>query len=190
MTYPIAPVRTVAPAAAPVTLAEAKAHLRVTDSGENDLIAALIEAAVSHLDGWHGILGRCIVEQTWRQDMVEFPSDMIRLPFPDVQSVTVQYTDTSGTNRTFAGANYHLINTPGASAIMLASTASWPSVADAPDAVRITMVCGFATVPQALKMAILLHIGALFENRASESAVALMPFAYDALIRPYRVVGV
>lgn len=189
MTYPVAPVRTVAPASAPVTLAEAKAHLRVTDTNEDTLIAAMIDAAVSHLDGWHGILGRCIVSQTWRQDVDDFPA-CFRLPFPDVQSVTVAYSDTSNAAQTFAGANYHLINKPGASQIILASTATWPSVYDRPDAVRVTMVCGFATVPPALKFAILLHVGAMFENRASESAVALMPFAYDALVRPFRVVGV
>jgi uncharacterized phiE125 gp8 family phage protein len=189
MSYPIAPVRTVAPAAAPVTLAEAKAHLRVTDTNEDTLIGAMIDAAVSHLDGWNGILGRCMVTQTWRQDMYDFPS-YIRLPFPDVQSVTVAYTDPNGADQTFAGSNYHLINAPGAGKILLDDNASWPSVYDKPNAVRVTMVCGFAAVPQALKMAILLHVGALFENRASESAGALMPFAYDPLIAPFRVVGV
>lgn len=189
MTYPIAPVQTVAPATAPVTLAEAKAHLRVTDNNESTLIAGLVDAAVSHLDGWHGILGRCMVSQTWRQDMADFPA-CFRLPFPDVQSVVIAYTDTAGADQTYSSANYHLVNAPGAGHIVLASTASWPSVYDKPNAVRVTMVCGFATVPQALKMAILLHVGAMFENRASESAIALMPFAYDALVRPFRVVGV
>lgn len=189
MAYPIAPVRTVAPAAAPVTLTEAKAHLRVTDTNEDTLIAAMIDAAVSHLDGWHGILGRCIVTQTWRQDLYDFPT-YIRLPFPDVQSVTVAYTDPAGADQTFAGSNYHLINTPGAGKIVLDDAASWPSVYDKPNAVRVTMVCGFATVPPALKMAILLHVGAMFENRAAASPVALMPFAYDALVAPFRVVGV
>lgn len=189
MSYPIAPVRTVAPVAAPVSLVEAKAHLRVTDTNEDTLIAAMIDAAVSHLDGWHGILGRCMAAQTWRQDMADFPA-CFRLPFPDVQSVTVAYTDTANAAQTYSGSNYHMVNTPGASQIVLSSTATWPSVYDRPDAVRVTMVCGFASVPQALKMAVLLHVGALFENRASESAVALMPFAFDALVRPFRVVGV
>lgn len=189
MTYPIAPVRTVAPTAAPVTLAEAKAHLRVTDSNEDDLIAALIDAAVSQLDGWNGILGRCIVSQTWRQDMADFP-ETFRLPFPDVQSVVIAYSDTANAAQTYSSANYHLVNAPGAGHILLDATASWPSVYDKPNAVRVTMVCGFATVPPALKHAILLHVGAMYENRASQSATALMPFAYDALIGPFRVVGV
>jgi uncharacterized phiE125 gp8 family phage protein len=189
MSYPIAPVRTVAPAAAPVTLAEAKAHLRVTDTNEDPLIAAMIDAAVSHLDGYHGILGRCMVTQTWRQDAKDFPKEFV-LPFVDVQSVTVAYSDTNNAAQVYSAASYHLVNTAGGSQIVLAKNATWPSVYDRPDAVRVTMVCGFAAVPQALKMAILLHVGALFENRASESAGALMPFAYDALIAPFRVVGV
>lgn len=189
MTYPIAPVRTVAPVGAPVTLAEAKAHLRVTDTNEDTLIGAMIDAAVSHLDGWSGILGRCMAAQTWRQDIADFPS-VFRLPFPDVQSVTIAYTDPAGVDQTVSSADYHLVNAPGAGHIVLASAASWPSVYDKPNAVRATMVCGFATVPPALKMAILLHVAAMFENRSSESPVALMPFAYDALVAPFRVVGV
>ena len=121
--------------------------------------------------------------------MADFP-DTFQLPFPDVQSVTVAYTDTNGDDQTYSSANYYLVNCPGAGEIVLAATASWPSVFDKPNAVRVTMVCGFATVPPALKMAILLHVGALYENRASESATALMPFAYDALVGPFRVVGV
>ena len=189
MMYPIAPVRTVAPSAAPVTLAEAKAHLRVTDTNEDTLIAAMIDAAVSQLDGWNGLLGRCMASQTWRQDMADFP-ECFRLPFPDVQSVTVAYTDTAGADQTVSSGDYHLVNLPGEGRIVLDATASWPSVYDKPNAVRVTMVCGFATVPPALKMAILMHVAALFENRASASQVALMPFAYDALVGPFRVVGV
>lgn len=189
MTYPIAPVQTVAPATTPVTLAEAKAHLRVPGGNEDTLIAALIDAAVSHLDGWYGILGRCIVTQTWRQDMADFPTDF-RLPFPNVQSVVIAYSDTANADQTYSSANYHLVNAPGAGQILLDATASWPSVYDKPNAVRVTMVCGFTTVPSALKHAILLHVGAMYENRASATEVALMPFAYDALVRPFRVVGV
>lgn len=189
MMYPIAPVQTVAPATSPVTVAEAKEHLRVTADDEDTLIAAMIDAAVSYLDGWNGILGRCIVTQTWRQDTADFPDDL-RLPFPNAQSVVIAYSDAANADQTYSGANYQLVNGPGAGRIILGANKSWPSVYDKPNAVRITMVCGFTTVPPALKMAILLHVGALYENRASESPTALMPFAYEALLRPFRVVGI
>lgn len=78
----LAPVRVTPPAEPPVSLEEAKAHLRV-DFGDDDLyVAGLIEAATAHLDGWSGILGRALVTQTWRQDLCGFPRDgVIRLPW-------------------------------------------------------------------------------------------------------------
>lgn len=186
MFYPSAPVRTVAPTSDPVTLTEAKAHLRVTDTNEDTLIAALIDAAVSYLDGWSGVLGRCIVTQTWRQDLPEF-YDRMRLPFPDVQSVTIAYTDDDSVAHTLASSTYHLVTRQDGAYVELADDQSWPATIDKYDAVRITMVCGFSTVPPALKMAVLMHVAAMFENRGQD---APMPFAYDALITPFRRVGV
>lgn len=200
----LTPVRTIAPATDPVLLAEAKAHLRVTHDLENDLIAALIDAAVSNIDGWSGILGRCIIAQTWAVDadsfvpLTTFPpptyADIasMRLPFPDVQSVVVTYYDTANAQQTFAGSNYYLANRPDGTFLVLASTASWPSVYSRPDAVRVTMVCGLATVPVAIKQAILLMVGHWYANREASVigvTVADLPLAVDALLAPYRQVG-
>ena len=185
----LAPVQTVAPTESPVSLLEAKAHLRVDGTEEDELIAALIDAAVSHLDGWSGILGHCLMEQTWRQDM-HCLSSCVRLPFPNVQSVTVQYYDPDNVLQTVSAANYHLVNRVDGAALELAVTASWPNTYVRPDAVQITMVCGYSSVPAAIKAAILLHVGALFEQRSSLSDKPLMPVAYDALITKYRMVGV
>ena len=57
------PVRTVVPSVDDplLTTAEAKAHCRVDTSDDDTLIASLVKAATAHLDGWSGILGRCLV---------------------------------------------------------------------------------------------------------------------------------
>ena len=187
----LVPVRTAAPASNPVTLDEAKAHLRVDAADEDTLIGALIDAAVSHLDGWTGILGRCMVTQTWRQDYGNFA--WLRLPFPNVQSVTVAYTDENGDTQTLDAANYHLVNGVDRSEIILADGGSYPGTANIPDAVRVTMAVGYgeaAAVPAALKAAILLHVGHLYANReAVGQSLATLPLAYEALTTPYRRVG-
>ena len=62
-----------------VTLAEMKAHLRVDGDDEDLLIQSLTDAAVSWLDGWDGVLGRCIMPQTWRIDAADLVAGF-RLP--------------------------------------------------------------------------------------------------------------
>lgn len=189
----ISPVRTVAPLVEPVTLDDAKAHCRVDGAEEDTLIAALISAAVGMLDGWSGTLGRCLVTQTWRQDFDGFAGDVLRLPFPDVASVTVAYTDAAGAAQVLDAANYHLVNGDLGASILLADAGVWPSVAVVPNAVRITMVCGYGAadaVPAAIKAAILLHVAHLYRNReAVGDTQAVLPLSYDALIAPYRRAG-
>ena len=80
------PIRVTAPAGPVVTLADLKTHLRVVGDHDNAHITSLEAAAVAHLDGWRGVLGRCILEQQWA---VTYPEAGVwRLPFPDVTAVT------------------------------------------------------------------------------------------------------
>uniref|UniRef100_UPI002AFFC390 head-tail connector protein n=1 Tax=Hoeflea sp. TaxID=1940281 RepID=UPI002AFFC390 len=86
------PVLVTPPAILPVSLAEARLHLRVDEDADDTLITSLIGAAVDHLDGWTGILGQCLVEQEWRQDFDAFAS-CLSLPLGPVTSITsVDYT--------------------------------------------------------------------------------------------------
>jgi uncharacterized phiE125 gp8 family phage protein len=184
------PVRTVPPAVSPVSLIDAKAHLRVLHDDDDTIIQGCIDAAVSHLDGWGGILGRCIITQTWRSDLPAF-CDEIRLPFPNVQSVTVAYTDAEGDPQTVAADQFHLVTDDMGGLIVRAHDATWPQVAIRPDAVRVTGVYGYgvaAAVPPALRAAILLHVGTLYLHRETMSERAEPNLAYEALVAPHRVV--
>ena len=75
------------PASPPVSLAEAKAFLRVDHDAEDDLIAGIIAAATNLLDGRTGILGRCLEAQTWELAIDRFPSAEVQLPLGPVVSV-------------------------------------------------------------------------------------------------------
>jgi len=184
------PVRTVVPATAPVSLTEAKAHLRVDFTDDDAVIQGYIDAAVSHLDGWGGILGRCMVTQTWRQDFPQF-CDLIRLPFPDAQSATLAYLDVNGDEQAFTG--FHLVSDAMGGGLVLEDGQNWPQTANRPDAVRVTGVYGYGgadDVPWSLKAAILLHVGTLYENRETLSERVSPNMAYEALVAPHRMVGV
>lgn len=72
ITPPVGPV---------VSLADLKAHLRVDHSDEDALITSLEAGAVAYLDGWGGILGRCIMAQTWAFDATQGD---VKSPMPNV----------------------------------------------------------------------------------------------------------
>lgn len=74
------------PAEYPVTLEDMKAHLRVAHDDDDLDIDARIASATAHLDGWGGVLGRCIMPQTWAIDVCG-PGPHL-LPFPEASDVT------------------------------------------------------------------------------------------------------
>jgi len=189
------PIRTVAPATYPVTAAEVKAQLQI-DSGDatwDTLIDNLIAAATSYLDGYSGVLGRCIISQTWEARFECFESEF-ELPFPDVSAVVVKYYDIANALQTYSSSYYQLVQEACGSVVSVYLTSTWPAVTlNREDKVVITMTVGYASVPAAIKQAILMIIGHWFTNRetvAIGQTVADIPFGASALLAPYRRVGV
>lgn len=77
-------IRVTPPSEDVVSLPDMKAHLRVDHDDEDAMIQSLTDAAVSWLDGWDGVLGRCIMRQTWQIDAADLVAGF-RLP--DVSEV-------------------------------------------------------------------------------------------------------
>lgn len=193
----LAPVRTTAPATTPVSLTEAKLHLRVDHNDDDTLITSLIQAATDHLDGWAGILGRCLVTQSWRQDFCDWPAcRILRLPFPDVTEATVKYFDDGNTENPVADAMVAVLSDTRGSFVRFSDAFTYPGLYDdRADAVQVTITAGYgdaAAVPTAIRAAILLLVGHWYANReaASAEAIEALPMAVDALLAPYRRVGV
>lgn len=202
--------RTVAPTTTPITLDEAKSQLREEDDDYNAEITTLVAAATEYLDGPRGVLGRCIVTQTYEVSC-DFPeragangSIPIRLGY--LQSLTsIAYVDANGDTQTVDLATVNVITgEPGM--IYLKNGASWPSTdPDTIDPVTITVVVGYpsdgssptedalrANIPEGLRHAIKFHVSHLFENRdivAFGVSAIPVPKTYDALIAPYRITG-
>ena len=173
----LSPVLVTAPIETPVSLSEAKLHLRVDGEVEDTLVAALIEAATGHIDGPNGTLGRAIMSQTWSQEYSAFGGDLV-LPFGPVKSVTSVTYD----GETFS--DYRLLSDGRGAFLRVNDDTSWPSNAGP---VTVTFVAGVDDAPAAIKAAVLLHIGTLYEYRETLAEKVSPSRAYEALLAPYRV---
>lgn len=190
----LAPILVTAPDSKPVMLDEVKKHLRVDFDDDDALINALIAAATDHLDGYTGLLGRALVTQTWRQDFRCF-GDRLALPlWPVAEIESVVYYDSANVEQTLSVDVYELLADARGACVALKPDQSWPSVYSRADAVRVTYIAGVAAeaVPPAIRAAIMLHVGHLYENReaVAKAGVSLLPLGVAALIAPYRRVGI
>lgn len=188
------PVRTVAPTAYPVSVTEAVAQCRVDTTDENALFQALIEAAVSHVDGYSGVLGRALLTQTWQQSYPGFTTGL-RLPVGDLISIsTVTYYDSDNVQQTLSSTVYRGLTDSRGPYVAEKPDQSWPSAYTRDDAVTVTWTAGYgataASVPAAIRHALLLLIGHWYENRESVvigAPVASLPMAVESLLAPYRL---
>ena len=186
------PVRPVAPAVTTVSVAEARDHCRVDTYDEDVLISGLIDAAVSHLYGYSGVLGRCLVTQTWRQDYSRF-TDPLRLPIGNLLSMSsVSYYDSSDASQTASATLYAALEDQTGPYVALKYNQQWPQTYTREDAVRVTWTAGYGPaatdVPAAIRHAMLLMIGHWFENREASVvgvSVADLPMAVNSLLAPY-----
>jgi uncharacterized phiE125 gp8 family phage protein len=187
---------TTPPAETPITLVEAKAHLNITHDDDDALVSAAVESATGHLDGRTGILGRCLVTQSWTATLDHFGIGCLVLALAPVQSITaIKYRDVDGALQTFAAAAYRLTGSQARPRVVLNSGFSWPATDSDPEPITIEYVAGYgdaADVPDPIKHAIKLHVGTMFEYRetiTTGSQIAILPHAHEALISPYRLVS-
>lgn len=184
------------PAEEPVSLEEAKLHLREDSSDQDDLIEIFIKAARQAVEKFTG-LG--LIDQTWDIYLDEFPTadKPIEMPLqPVVEVVGLFYIDGSGAEQEIDVASYRVDDVSVPSRISAVS--SWPSADDVSNAVRARVRVGYLdtnsppgeNVPAPLKSAMLLIIGNLYAQRETivvgATAVEL-PWAARFLMEPYRV---
>jgi uncharacterized phiE125 gp8 family phage protein len=169
------------PAEEPVSLAEAKAWLRVeSGNDEDELIASLIAAARVRCE-WH--TGRAFVTQGWTLWLDGLGGGTVALPLPpliDVTAVTLYGADDAAT---VLDASDYRIDAPGGRLIF---SSPHPGLRAA-DAVSIVFTAGYggaADVPAPIKTAILQSIAWLYDHRGGDG----LPDAALALLAPYRAV--
>jgi uncharacterized phiE125 gp8 family phage protein len=163
---------TVAPAIEPVTLDEAKEHLGVLVSDDDDLITALIIAAREFVENY---TGRKLIEQTIQYTLPDFPLEgVIYIPSSPVISVdSVEYVDSGGDDQTLSADLYEVRAIELPPEISLLGGESWPSTdTDTSVAVTVTATVGYGDsaddVPHTIKSAIKLMLTKLYDMESSE----------------------
>jgi uncharacterized phiE125 gp8 family phage protein len=182
------------PVREPVTLDEAKAHLRLEIPDDDGLLAGYLIAAREYIEGQ---TKRDLVTKTWDYTIdYGWPvrgseigwRQFIRLPINPIQSVTsVAYVDEAGVTQTLDPSKYIVASRTSYSFITPAYDTTWNTTRRVPDAVTVRFVSGYTECPQDLKAALMLLAGHFYENRESVSGKAMheVPLSVEAMIAPY-----
>lgn len=188
----------ITPASPIVTAEEAMRQCRIDadalDTGAlaeaTTLLEGYIAAATALLDGWNGVLGGvCLGQQTWQQDFDRF-DQYLELPLSPVIAISsVTWRDPSGSEDTVAPENYQRLIGPGGSSVCrFRNSFNLPSAVDEVAGVSVRFTAGYNDVPKAITQAILLMVGAWYENR-EETVIGVSTTSLPDSVAVERLVG-
>lgn len=173
--------RATAPAVEPVTLSEAKAHMRVDTSDDDTYIGTLITAARQWVEEY---LDRSLVNTQWTMRLDSFPYE-IELPRPPIASagtvtaVTLTYTLADESTATLSSTEYRVDRNSTPGVVRQLRSGSWPANLDDYNAVTVTWWGGYgstgASVPAVIRHAILMLCSHWYETRGATLSTGAVP---------------
>lgn len=172
-----------APTSQAVTNAEADSQLKVDSSDDSTYIDSLIVAAQDQVEEY---TNRRLISAKYELIFEAFDGDVI-LPFSPIKTIeSIKYYDTDNNIQTLAASSYdyHIYELPCA----ISAVDAWPGTYVRKDAVTVQFTTGYTTpdaIPGALKQAILLLIGDMYENRVDQVRERFS--AWKAKAYPYKV---
>jgi uncharacterized phiE125 gp8 family phage protein len=172
------------PAAEPVTLAEAKVHLKLDTADDDALVTTLITAARARAE-WH--TGRAFVTQRWQLSLDDWPGDdAAELALPPLVSVEeVAVIDANGIRTVLDPAVYRVDSASEPGRVIFNAR---PASLRRRDALQISFTAGYGgagAVPAAVKQAILEIAADLYGHRGDDGEP--VGLAGQALLAPYRI---
>ena len=185
-------VLTSGPASEPVTVAEAKAHLRVDATQEDTLIASLILTSRLHVEA---ALGLALITQSWRVLLDRWPPEKdVELPLRPLQSIAaVRVLPAEGAAVVIDAANY-LADTASVPPRLVRTGVIWRQPGKAANGIEIDLTAGYgddaSDVPAPVRQALLLLIAHWYERREPievGSPDTMVPAAVSDLLEPYRL---
>ena len=184
------PIILVPPAGEPLSLAEAKALLRVEHADDDAVITALIAAARGHVEA---LTRRALLTQTWRFVRDAWPADgRIAMRSGPLRSVIAA--------RVFDAAGVaHMVDVQrfvvDVAAGVIASPAwALPLPGRCAAGIELDVELGYGAlasdVPAPLRQALLMILAHWYDNRgAVASGATLLPAGATVLLEPYRVLA-
>jgi len=182
---------TAAPAAEPISLAEAKAHLRIDANDEDALLTSLIVASRMFVER---TLGVALITQSWSYFLDFWPSaGCITLPIMPVQAVSaVKIHDGAGGFITLDAASYAVDALSEPARLVLKGAVPWVQAREL-NAFEIRFTGGYGDeaddVPGPIRHALTLLVAHCFEQREPVTlglGAQEVPTMVAALLLPYR----
>ncbi|MDR0406975.1 MAG: head-tail connector protein [Holosporales bacterium] len=189
-----------------ISLEEAKAYLRVDSDAEDALIQRLVAASTEALEV---ITGRSFLQKTYQyatplklftpknqttQDYL-YPISVLQVPLPrpPVCRITSVVLRTGVQEREIPAENYSMMERHGPAQLTITVPVGACS-SRMPCELIISFSAGFGetadSVPEGLRLAILMLVADAYEKRDGFSAQAGLPQGVHALIQPYRLLNI
>ena len=187
-------VMTAAPSVEPISLAEAKAHLRIDGNDEDALLTSLIAAARMFVER---TLSLSLVTESWSLFLDGWPrSGTIVLPIQPVQAVTaVRVYDPGNTPTEVNSETYSVDVLSEPARLVLSAGAVQLSPARLLNAFEVAFTAGYgdeaSDVPAPIRHALKLLVAHWFEHREPVvlgTAPQVVPATVAGLLLPYRQV--
>jgi uncharacterized phiE125 gp8 family phage protein len=182
------------PALEPVSLADAKAHLRLDGDDDDGFVTAAIVAARVHVEA---LTRRMLIEQDWRVYLDDWPRKrIVTIPVaPLIAVAAVTVYDADGNPVVVDPDDYEVdpISVPGR---LIVATPMPKAVGRAVNGIEIDVTAGYGAssvdVPSPLRQAVMILVAHWYEHRGPaghDLAGDVPPHGFHVLIAPYRILS-
>ena len=149
----------------PVSVSDAKAHLRVTHSDHDSLIEDLIWGAVKQFEKRGNL---CLSTQTWLAFLEKGYEEIELWKYPITGLVTIRYYDSDNALQGLSGSDYYSNVNTGSQGYEARPTVIFvsdvPSTYEREDAMIIKFTAGYSTIDFDVKQALLSWVYRKYEN--------------------------
>jgi len=180
----------------PVTLAELKAHARISSGSDDALLTGLIKAARMWCEGYTRL---SFIAQTWALSLIGPPAtrNFINLPRAPLLSITrAQIYSDQDEAQTWSAAAYYADTMARPGRLVLRNDANWPEYERCANGLIVEYVAGFgvdaSAVPEEIKLAIKQLALHWYEHRGEAAvgeSVTRVPMTIEQLLLSYRLAG-